>query len=94
MNEIERMQDELKGIQERNSRVEEDKAWETSLARKTLLFVITYGLAVLLLYIIGAENYFLGALVPALGFVLSVQTLPFLKKWWVQNRYRKNERKA
>ena len=82
------IEQELKTIRERNARVEADKAWETSLFRMLSLTLITYLAATTLLYFIGVSNFFLASLVPAAGFILSVQSLPVLKHWWI-NRYLK-----
>ena len=71
-------------IRERNSRVEADKAWETSAFRMFSLALITYIVAAVVMYLIDVQNYLLGALVPAAGFVLSVQSLPILKRWWIK----------
>ena len=81
---LQRVERELQAISERNVRVEADKAWETSLFRMSAIAVFTYGAATLVLYLIGAENIFFGALVPVLGFILSVQSLPALKRWWIR----------
>ena len=68
---IENLGKEIEAIKERNLRVEVDKAWETSYFRILLITVITYIIAAFLLYFIGANNFLLGALVPAIGFFLS-----------------------
>ncbi|MEW6748248.1 MAG: hypothetical protein AB1295_00910 [Candidatus Micrarchaeota archaeon] len=81
--------DEIEAIKERNRRVEADKAWETSNARKLVIAVFTYLLAVAILISIGAPQPFLNALIPTAGFLLSTMTFGFLKKWWVHNIYGK-----
>jgi hypothetical protein len=85
------MEDRLKHIEQnidvimkRNARVEADKAWETSLFRMLSLGAAIYLAAIVLLYLIRAENIFLAALVPVVGFILSVQTFPALKRWWIK----------
>lgn len=83
-----KIEQELRTITERNRRVEADKAWETSFFRKLVLAVITYVVALFLLYVIGAEHIFLSALVPAVGFILSVQTLPTIKRVWVRRFFK------
>lgn len=79
------MEERLQKIEERNARVEADKAWETSWFRIILISVITYIVASLVLWLIGAENYLLGALIPTVGYFLSTLSIPFLKKWWINN---------
>lgn len=80
---IQRIEQEIKAIALRNARVEADKRWETSRFRTVSIAAITYFIATFFLYLINAEHFFLGALVPAVGFVLSMQTLPALKRWWI-----------
>ncbi|MCB0344315.1 MAG: hypothetical protein KDD66_04325 [Bdellovibrionales bacterium] len=77
---------ELAEVRLRNARVESDKAWETSLIRAATIAAITYLLASVVLWVIGAANAMLGALIPTLGYVLSVQSLPVLKRWWLGQR--------
>ncbi len=73
-------------ILERNARVESDKAWETSFARIGSIAVITYVCAAVLMLIIGVARPLLSALIPVLGFVLSTQSLPLVKKKWLEKR--------
>ncbi len=86
---IQNLENEIRAIKERNLRVEADKAWETSGFRIVSLCVITYIVAVCVLYVIGVGNFFLSALVPTAGFFLSVQSLPFIKRWWTKKFLRK-----
>ena len=76
---------EIEGIKARSARVEADKAWETSQFRILTITFITYMLATLVLYVIGIEKPYLGSLIPTLGFFLSVQSLPVVKRHWVKN---------
>lgn len=80
------MEERIKFIEERNRRVELDKAWEGSLARVSTISIITYVVAICVLYFIEASNPILGAFVPVLGFILSTQSLPFIKKWWMKGK--------
>jgi len=84
--EIKDIENEIKNIMERNKKVELDKAWETSSARTIILTIITYILASLLLFVIKNQNPLINALIPTLGYFLSFQTLPFIKKWWIKNK--------
>jgi hypothetical protein len=77
---------ELDLIKERNKRVEIDKAWETSITRRSIISIATYIFVVIFLYIISAPKPFLNALIPVAGFILSTLTLSFFKKIWV-NKY-------
>lgn len=80
---------EIETIKQRNKRVEADKAWETSLARKIIIAILTYIAIVIFFYFAGLPKPFTNSIVPALAFVLSTLTLPFFKKLWVNYIYRK-----
>lgn len=77
------MEPELKQIQERNKRVELDKAWETSAIRRSLIAGITYIVAALFMYRLEIVGPFINALVPTGGYLLSTLTLPMVKQWWI-----------
>lgn len=80
----------LDEIEQRNKRVEADKAWETSMARRLMIGVLTYSVILVLLIMIGAPNPFFIALVPAIGFALSTLTLSVCKVYWIKRFYRKS----
>lgn len=79
----------VKGIEERNKRVKADKSWETSYARRILLFIFTYLAIGLYLNVINISQPWLNAIVPAVGFMLSTLTLPFFKRLWLKYAYKK-----
>ena len=64
-------------IEKRNAKVEADKAWETSWARRALLVLFTYLSVGLYLQVIEIPAPWLNAIVPSLGLLLSTLTLPF-----------------
>ena len=68
MNEIEQIKQDIADMKARNTRVESDKAWETSISRKVAILVLTYVVAVVVLYIIGVSAPYFNALIPTLGF--------------------------
>jgi preprotein translocase subunit SecF len=82
------LETEIRQIKVRNTRVEADKAWETSLFRKVLISVFTYILTAIVFYLIGVNNFLQSALIPTIGYFLSVQSLPFIKKWWIEKYYK------
>lgn len=82
MSEIVNLKKEIKKIQERNVRVEKDKAWETSWARRISISIITYILITLFLIIIKVEKPFLSAIIPAIAYLLSTTSLGLIKNWW------------
>ena len=73
-------------IEGRNARVEADKAWETSLARRGALVVFTYVAVGAYLAAIGVQDAWLNAIVPAVAFMLSTLSLPYLKEFWISRR--------
>ncbi len=78
----------IQAIEERNQRVEADKAWETSLVRRVIIAVLTYGVMVLFMSSIGVTNPWSNALIPTTGFILSTLSLPFFKQLWLQAKQR------
>jgi hypothetical protein len=78
------MHSEIKLIKERNKRVEADKAWETSKARRIIISVLTYFVVVIFLISIDVQHPWLNALVPTIGFLLSTLTLNYFKKIWIR----------
>jgi len=73
----------LIAIEERNKRVETDKAWETSFQRRACIVGLTYALIVLLFYTLGNEHPLRNATVPTLGYFLSTLSLEWAKRAWV-----------
>ena len=77
----------LSAVEARNQRVEVDKAWETSLTRRSLLIFFTYVSIGLYMNAIGVKDPWLNAVIPSIGFLLSTLTLPLFKKLWI-NKHR------
>ena len=74
---------EIKQIQERNTRVELDKRWETCWTRRVCICILTYLVVVIYSYVIRYwSNIFLSSLVPVIGFTLSTLSLRFVRKLW------------
>lgn len=85
----ENLEERIKKIEERNSGVEKDKAWETSWTRKVLIAVFTYAaIALYLKFIVGIDPW-VNAIVPTIGFLLSTLTLQYFKVFWVKHIYKK-----
>lgn len=82
---------DLQAIKERNTRVEADKAWETSWGRRTFIAVVTYVLVAVHSSLIGVSYPWLNALVPAIGYLLSTVSIPYLKNFWLKNIYKNQE---
>lgn len=83
------LEERIANIEERNKKVEADKAWETSWTRKFVLILFTYVAIGLYLHAIHVDRPWINAIVPSIGFLLSTLTLPWIKKWWKKNIYKR-----
>lgn len=77
------LEEKIRRIEQRNKKVEADKAWEGSFVRKVLIALFTYIALGSYMWAIGAEPFYLHAIVPTVGFLLSTLTLPYFKKIWI-----------
>ncbi|MFH1029668.1 MAG: hypothetical protein V1770_00225 [bacterium] len=89
MDEYKKLEQEISKIKERNSKVESDKAWETSLFRKILIAILTYAVIVLFFYFADLPKPFINAIVPTIGFMLSTLSVPVFKNLWIKHWYKK-----
>ena len=81
--ELKNVENEIEEIKKRNSRVELDKKWETSLTRRICICVLTYIVVIIYSYIVrNYDNIFLSSLVPVIGFTLSNLSLKYVRKMW------------
>jgi len=85
---LEDLEKEVAVIQKRNSKVEKEKAWETSFMRRALLMVFTYLAIGFYLQVIDIDKPWVNAIVPTLGFFLSTLTLPFFREVWEKYFYK------
>ena len=90
MTDTEEIKKEIDLIKKRNSRVEADKAWEISGSRILFIALATYIVTAIVFYLIGVNNFLLSAFIPTIGYCLSIQSLPFIKKWWIDRFLNKN----
>ncbi|MFZ1258630.1 MAG: hypothetical protein WAQ25_04120 [Candidatus Saccharimonas sp.] len=74
----------VRHIEERNQRVEFDKAWESSWTRKVCIATLTYVVVWLYLYFVVHVDPWINALVPTIGFLLSTLTLGWVKGQWIR----------
>jgi len=84
--ELEKIKKDIAKIRERNLRVEEDKAWETSWTRRIFITVSTYILISIFLIVVRVEKPFLSAIIPAIAYLLSTLSLDMLKSRWLKNK--------
>jgi len=83
MTTIKELEKEINILKERNARVEADKAWETSPARRFIIALLTYALIVVFFVVMRLPNPFVNALIPTLAYVVSTLTLSMLKRIWL-----------
>ena len=77
------IEERIKIIEERNKRVELDKAWETSWTRRICIMILTYIIVIIYSYIVrNYDNILLSSLVPVIGFTLSTLSLKLIRKIW------------
>lgn len=85
------IEERVAAIEERNKKVELDKVWEQSFARKILVVIFTYlAIALYLKFIVEVEPW-LNAIVPTVGFLLSTLTFPYFKAIWIKFNKRKSQ---
>ena len=79
----------IEKLEERNRRVEADKAWETSWMRKFSIMILTYIVVLFYMLIITKTSKpYINALVPVLGFGLSTITINYIKTLWIRHKSR------
>lgn len=82
------IEDRISKIENRNKEVEKNKAWETSVTRRILIAIFTYlSIALYLKFVVRIEPW-LNAIIPAIGFLLSTLSLPYIKKIWEKYIYK------
>ncbi|MEA3515518.1 MAG: hypothetical protein U9R34_08640 [Nanoarchaeota archaeon] len=81
--------EKLNAIEQRNKKVELDKAWETSFSRKIIIAVLTYITIVLFFIVAQLPQPFINSIVPTTGFVLSTLSLPFFRRLWIKYKDKK-----
>ncbi|MBI2655596.1 hypothetical protein HYX06_04205 [Candidatus Woesearchaeota archaeon] len=74
----------IKSIEQRNRKVEYDKAWELSYFRRFLLALFTYLAIGFYLRAANIGRPWLNAIVPSAAFMLSTLTLPFFRSLWLK----------
>jgi len=85
------LEDRVAAIEARNAKVQIDKAWETSFWRRSLISIITYVVAGLLLGLMGSDNPWFSAFIPVVGYLLSTLTLPFVRQQWEKTIHANNK---
>lgn len=89
--EMKNINTDIEKIKDRNKKVELDKAWETSFARKIIIAILTYFVIVIFFYFSDLPRPFINSIVPALAFVLSTLSLPYFKRTWIKHKKKHTE---
>lgn len=79
---VERLEEEVDAIRERNKKAEKDKAWEISWWRRGVITLLTYIVVVIYFFAADLPDPFINSVVPAVAFVLATMTLPWFQKVW------------
>jgi len=91
MTDIDDLARRLEAVEQRNKRVESGKAWETSRFRVLLIALLTYIIAVAFLLTTELPSPFFNAFIPTIGYILSMQSLPFIKQKWIEKYSRRGQ---
>ena len=83
---MENLEQRIQKIEERNKKVEADKAWETSWARRLLLTLFTYLAIGVYMWAIDIPRPLLNAVITAVAFMLSTLMMPFFRSIWLKRR--------
>ena len=81
---IENLRERITKIESRNQKVTIDKQWEQSLTRKIAIIVITYIIIWIYLWFIWVEEWYIHAIVPTIGFIISTLSIAFIKNIWIK----------
>lgn len=76
----------VEALEQRNKRVELEKAWETSWLRRAAIMALTYLVVACYLRFVVHIDPWINALVPVIGFFLSTLTVSALKHYWIKNQ--------
>ena len=80
------LEQRVEKLEKRNKKVEGDKAWEISWARRIAIMALTYLTVAFYLRFVVHLKPWVNALVPVIGFTASTLTLSKLKTYWLKRR--------
>lgn len=86
---ISELEKRISKIEERNRKVELNKAWELSLTRRIVIAILTYLIITIFFYSIGDPYPFINSIVPTTGFIISNLSLSLFRSMW--EKYFKNK---
>ncbi len=80
----------IDAIEERNKRVELDKAWEVSATRRVTIAILTYIFAALWLLVISERLALRKAVIPVAGYSLSTVSIDAIRSRWMLSKASRN----
>ncbi len=86
---LEKLQQEIQKLKQRNQKVEADKAWETSNQRKLLIIILTYIVISTVMYFLKIEKPMINAIIPTLWYTLSTISIWLLKNIYTEKYIKK-----
>ena len=86
MTQDQNLEERVARLENRNRRVESDKAWETSWLRRGSLMVLIYLTIVFYLKFVVHISPWINGLVPVIGFFISTLTIGLLKQRWLARK--------
>jgi hypothetical protein len=86
MSSTEELAARVAALEQRNQRVEREKAWETSTTRRVTLALLTFAALAAYFWAIGVDRPLINAVVPTAGFMLSTLTMPVARRVWLAKR--------
>lgn len=84
--EVENLKREVEKIQERNRRVETDKAWETSRTRNIFIALSSFVLIYIVMRQVNADHPLANAVLASLAYYFSTLSYGAIKSWWLKRR--------
>jgi len=87
MSELDEIRSELAELRARNARVDREKAWETSWARRLVIATMTWLAAWVSFTGLGSEHAARDALLPSGAYAISTLSLPLLRRLWLHLQF-------
>jgi uncharacterized membrane protein len=84
------LESRVRAIEDRNSRVEIDKAWETSKTRRVIIAALVYVVIAIYLQVVVRISPWINAVVPTVAFMVSTLAFGFCKRVWIARRERES----
>ena len=87
------LEQRIAAIEQRNVRVEADKAWEVSWERRVVVAVVTYFVTDAAFRYGDVTQPWLAGILASLGYIVSTFTMPVIRSHWVKHLLEKRKPK-